>query len=152
MASLDDADPAALRDRLRRALMGAGAWLFAVGLLTGLWAGAVLTGKVHVAYPRLALGAHLTAMLGGLWLFAVAWSLDWLRYGPRGQRRLAWLIAISVWANWWLTLLASALGVRGLEYTREPINNVIAALLDLFVVVPALLGAFAWAWGFGGRR
>jgi hydroxylaminobenzene mutase len=152
MAPLDDADPVAMREGLRRALVRAGAWLFAVGLLTGLWAGAVLTDKAHVAYPRLALGAHLTAMLGALWLFAVAWSLDLLRYGAQGQRRLAWLIGISVWANWWLTLLASALGVRGLEYTREPLNNVIAALLDLFVVVPALLGAFAWAWGFGGRR
>ena len=48
--------------------------------------------------------------------------------------------------------LALALGVRGLEYTRDPVNNVIAALLDLVVVVPALVGAFAWAWGLGGRR
>jgi hypothetical protein len=31
-------------------------------------------------------------------------------------------------------------------------NNTIAALLDLFVVVPALVGAFAWAWGLGVRR
>jgi len=152
MARLDDSDPEAMRDSLRRALGRAGAWLFALGLLTGLWAGVVLTEKVHVAYPRLALGAHLTAMFGGLWLVAVAWSLDFLWYSPRGQRRLAWLIGISVWANWSLTLVASVLGVRGLEYTRDPLNNVIAALLDLFVVVPALAGAFAWAWGFGGRR
>jgi len=152
MAPLDDSDPEATRDSLRRALVCAGAWLFAFGLLTGLWAGVVLTGKIRVAFPRLALGAHLTAMLGGLWLIAVAWSLDFLRYGPRGQRRLAWLIGISVWANWSVTLVASSLGVRGLEYTRDPLNNVIAALLDLFVVAPALAGAFAWAWGFGGRR
>ncbi len=152
MALLDDADSQATRDRLRRALVRAGAWLFAFGLLTGLWAGVVLTGKVSVAFPRLALGAHLTAMLGGLWLIAVAWSLELLRYGPHGQRRLAWLIGISVWANWSVTLVASALGVRGLEYTRDPLNNTVAALLDLFVVVPALAGAFTWAWGFGGRR
>ena len=152
MAPLDDASPEAIRDGLRRGLLRAGAWVFAFGLLTGLWAGLALTGKVHVAFPRLALGAHLTAMLGGLWLIALAWSLDDLRYGPRGQRRLAWLIGVSVWANWSLTLVASALGVRGLEYTRDPLNNTIAALLDLFVVVPALVGAFAWAWGLGVRR
>jgi hydroxylaminobenzene mutase len=152
MAALDDSSPEAVRDGLRRGLLRAGAWVFALGLLTGLWAGLVLTERVRVAVPRLALAAHLTAMLGGLWLIAVAWSLDFLRYGPRGQRRLAWLIGVSVWANWSLTLVASALGVRGLEYTRDPVNNVIAALLDLFVVVPALLGAFAWAWGLGGRR
>jgi hypothetical protein len=152
MAALDESSPQVMRESLRRRLLRAGAWVFAFGLLTGLWAGLVLTGKVHVAFPRLALGAHLTAMLGGLWLIALAWSLDYLRYGPRGQRRLALLIGLSVWANWALTLVASALGVRGLEYTRDPLNNVIAALLDLFVVVPALIGAFAWAWGLGGRR
>jgi len=141
-----------MREELRWALVRAGAWLFAFGLLTGLWAGLVLTGKVRVAFPRLALGAHLTGMLGGLWLIALAWSLDFVRYGPQGQRRLAWLIGTSVWVNWAVTLLASALGVRGLEYTRDPLNNGIAALLDVFVVVPALTGAFAWAWGLGRRR
>ena len=148
MAPLEERDPQATHD-LRRTLSRAGAWLFAVGLLTGLRAGVVLTGKVQVAHPRLALGAHLTGMLGGLWLFAVAWSLDLLRYGARGRRRLG---SVSVWANWSITLVASALGVRGLEYTRDPVNNTIAALLDLFVVLPALVGALAWAWGFGGRR
>jgi hypothetical protein len=139
-------------DDLRRALSRAGAWLFAVGLLTGLWAGVALTGTVQVAHPRLALGAHLTALLGGLWLFAVARSLDLLRYGARNRRRLGWLIGVAVWANWSITLVASMLGVRGLEYTRDPVNNTIAVLLDLFVVLPALVGGFAWAWGFGGRR
>ena len=152
MAAIDESTQRAMRESLRRGLLRAGAWVFAFGLLTGLWAGLVLTDKVRVTFPRLALGAHLTAMLGGLWLIALAWSLDFLRYGPRGQRRLAWLIGLSVWANWSLTLVASALGVRGLAYTRDPLNNVIAALLDLFVVVPALVGAFAWAWGLGGRR
>jgi (hydroxyamino)benzene mutase len=151
MAPLEERDREATHD-LRRALSRAGAWLFTVGLLTGLWAGVALTGTVQVAHPRLALGAHLTAMLGGLWLFAVAWSLDLLRYGARGRWRLGWLIGVSVWANWSITLVASVLGVRGLEYTRDPVNNTIAVLLDLFVVLPALVGGFAWAWGFGGRR
>ncbi|MET0485696.1 MAG: hypothetical protein ABW216_08370, partial [Candidatus Rokuibacteriota bacterium] len=62
MAPLEERDPQATHD-LRRTLSRAGAWLFAVGLLTGLWAGVVLTGKVQVAHPRLALGAHLTGML-----------------------------------------------------------------------------------------
>jgi len=152
MTSLDESDREAMREELRWALIRAGAWLFAFGLLTGLWAGLVLTGKVRVAFPRLALGAHLTGMLGGLWLIALASSLDFVRYGALGQRRLAWLIGVSVWVNWAVTLVASALGVRGLEYTRDPLNNGIAALLDVFVVVPALTGAFAWAWGLGRRR
>jgi hydroxylaminobenzene mutase len=139
---------AAVRARLAQA----GAWLFAVGLLTGLWAGVVLTEQVVVRVPRLALAAHLNGLLGGLWLLAVAWSLDFLRYGERGRRRLAWLVAVPAWANWLITLVASVLGVRGLAYTSELSNNIVAALLQGLVVLPALIGAGAWAWGFGGRR
>ena len=138
-------------EALRRRLAAAGATLFAVGMVTGLWSAVVLTEQVKVPIPRLALAAHLNGILGGLWLIAVAWSLPLLRYGERGQRRLASLVMLATWANWLITLIASALGVRGLEYTRDPVNNVIAALLQLFVVLPALAGAGAWAWGFRAR-
>jgi hydroxylaminobenzene mutase len=137
---------------LRRRLAQAGAWLFLVGLVTGLWAAAVLTGKVAVSIPRLALAAHLNGILGGLWLIAVAWTLDFLHYGERGRRRLAILVLTATWANWLITSIASVLGVRGLEYTGVLANDVVAALLQLFVVLPSLVGAAAWAWGFGARR
>lgn len=146
-----DLEGAALRQRLAQA----GAWLFLVGLVTGLWAAAVLTGAVTVPIPRLALAAHLNGLLGGLWLIAVAWTLDFLRYGERGRRRLAVLVLVATWGNWLITSIASVLGVRGLEYTGVLANDVIAALLQLFVVLPALAGAGVWAFGFtlgGGLR
>jgi (hydroxyamino)benzene mutase len=139
-------------DRLRRRLAWAGAWLFAVGMVTGLWAAAVLTEKVTVSIPRLALAAHLNALLGGLWLIAVASTMDMLRYGPIGRVRLAWVVTVPAWGNWLITLIASVLGVTGLEYTRDTANNAIAALLHSLVVLPSLVGAGAWAWGLGGRR
>jgi hydroxylaminobenzene mutase len=139
-------------DSLQRRLAWAGAWLFAVGMVTGLWAAAVLTEKVTVAIPRLALAAHLNALLGGLWLIAVASTLDLLRYGPTGRLRLAWVVTVPAWGNWLITLIASVLGVTGLEYTRDTANNTIAALLHSLVVLPSLVGAGAWAWGLGGRR
>ena len=77
--------PAAIRKRLALA----GALLFSVGMITGLWAAATLTGTVVVGIPRLALIAHLNALLGGLWLLAVAWSFEFLHYGDRGLSRLA---------------------------------------------------------------
>jgi hypothetical protein len=132
--------------------MRAGAWLFAIGLLTGLWAAAVLTEKVVVAIPRLALAAHLNGIFGGLWLIAVAVTLDRLRYGLAGRRRLALVVIVATWANWLITLAASWLGVRGLEYTTDARNNVIAFLLQVLVVLPSLAGGVAWAWGFGGPR
>src|SRR5262245_9916822 len=139
-------------DPLRRRLAWAGAWLFAVGMVTGLWTAAVLTGTVTVPLPRLALAAHLNALLGGLWLIAVASTLDMLRFGATGRVRLAWLVTVPAWANWLITLVASVLGVTGLEYTRDAANNTIAALLQSLVVLPSLVGAGAWAWGLGRRR
>jgi hydroxylaminobenzene mutase len=135
---------------LRAARAGAG--LFAVGMVTGLWTAVVLTETVKVAIPRLALASHLNAILGGLWLVAVAVTVDSLRYGRAGRRRLVTLVVIATWGNWLITLIASALGVRGLEYTGARANDVVAGLLQIFVVLPSLAGAGAWAWGLGGRR
>ena len=139
-------------EALRQQLARAGAWLFAVGMVTGVWAALVLTAQMKVPIPRLALASHLNGILGGFWLITVAWTLELLRYGETGRRRLAVLVATAAWANWLITLIASVLGVRGLQYTADPTNNVIAALLQVFVVLPSLLAAGVWAWGFGGRR
>jgi hydroxylaminobenzene mutase len=135
----------------RRRLAASGATLFLVGALTGLWAAAALTGKVVVPIPHLALATHLNAVLGALWQIAVALTLDLLAYQDRGRTRLCWLTAIPAWGNWLITVGASLLGVRGIAFTHDPRNNVIAVLLDLFVVLPTLAAGAMWAWGFRGR-
>lgn len=59
-------------------------------------------------------------------------TLDTLRYGETGRRRLAWVVTVPAWGNWLITLIASVLGVTGLEYTRgDMANNAVAALLQL---------------------
>jgi hypothetical protein len=135
-------------DGLCRSLIACGAWLIAVSMLTGIWTAAALTQKFGVGDGKLALAAHLNALIGGLWLIAVAWSLDYLCYSEKGRRRIAWLISLSVWANWLVTLIASFLKVNGLDYNNDPKNNAIAFLLQTTVVLPALAGAIAWALGF----
>lgn len=132
-------------------LAAAGALLFFIGMVTGLWSAAALTGKVSVGMPRLALAAHLNGLLGGLWLLAVAWSLQFLHYGEKGLRRLALGVAVPAYANWLVTLIASFLGVNGLDYTADLSNNVIAFLLQSLVVLPTLIVSGFWAWGFKGR-
>jgi hydroxylaminobenzene mutase len=138
-------------DPLRRRLAVSGAWLFALGMVTGVWVAVVFTERVAVALPRLALAAHLNALLGGLWLVLVGNTLDMLSYGEVGRRRLAWAVTVPAWANWLVTLAASVLGVTGLQYSRDAANNTIAVLLDVLVVLPSLVGAFAWAWGMRRR-
>ncbi len=137
---------------LRKRLAMAGALLFFVGMLNGLWAAATLTGTVVVGIPRLALVAHLNALLGGLWLLAVAWSFEFLHYGETGLRRLAIGVGIPAWSNWLVTLFASFLGVTGLTYTGNRANDVIAFLLQALVVIPTLIASAFWVWGFRERR
>ncbi|CAN5709471.1 hypothetical protein BH20ACI3_BH20ACI3_03480 [soil metagenome] len=141
-----------MTDPIRKRLAMAGAVLFFAGMLTGLWAAATLTGTVVVGIPRLALVAHLNALLGGLWLLAVAWSFEFLHYGETGLRRLAIGVGIPAWANWLVTLAASFLGVPGLTYTGNRANDVIAFLLQTLVVVPTLIACAFWVWGFRERR
>jgi hydroxylaminobenzene mutase len=137
---------------LRRHLAAAGAALFAAGMFTGLWTAAALTGKVVVRIPHMALVAHLNALLGGLWLIALAATLDLLCYGPTGKRRLAWLSAVPAWSNWAVSLGASFVGVKGLEYTGDHRNDVVAALLQGLVVVPTLVAVVVWVLGFRSPR
>jgi hydroxylaminobenzene mutase len=136
---------------IRRRLAASGAILFAIGMLTGIWSAAAITGKVTVGMPRLALAAHLNGLLGGLWLVAVAWTFEFLSYDVKGLRRLALAVAIPAWANWLVTLVASFFGVNGLEYTASRANNVVAFLLQTLVVIPTLVGAGLWAWGFKSK-
>ncbi|MEO8903190.1 MAG: hypothetical protein ABI488_13800 [Polyangiaceae bacterium] len=117
-------------------------------MLTGGWAGIALSGKVVVPIPHLALAAHLNALLGCFWLLAFSFTVPMLSYGEKAKRRLAWLQIIPNYGNWLVTLVASFLGVRGLSFTGERANDVIAAALIAVVVLPGLLGTFAWAWGF----
>jgi hypothetical protein len=136
---------------VRRALAASGAVLFGIGMVTGLWLAAAATGDFPALTRQLARGAHLNGLLGGLWMIAMAWTFDFLRYESKGLRRLSWLVGIASWANWLVTLIASFLGVSGLQYTGDLRNNVIAALLQTLVVLPTLIACFFWAWGFRAR-
>jgi hydroxylaminobenzene mutase len=137
---------------LQKQLAFSGALLFFIGMLTGIWAAAALTGKVTVGLPRMALAAHLNGLLGGLWLLAVAWSFEFLHYGAKGLRRLALGAGIPAYANWLVTLIASFIGVNGLNYTGQRANDIIAFLLQTLVVLPTLIASAFWAWGFRAKR
>jgi hydroxylaminobenzene mutase len=133
---------------LQRTAARNGVVLFLLGMVTGLWAGVALTGKVKVAMPHLALAAHLNALLGGLWLIALSYTLPHLAYGAAGAKRLATATLVPAYGNWLVTLAASFLGVRGLEFTGDLANDAIAALLLGVVVAPSLAVCTAWAYGY----
>ena len=122
--------------------------MFGVGLFTGIWAGLTLSGVVHVNLPRLALGAHLNGLMGGLWMLAVSYSFEFLKYSDRQLRRLVFWVVVPSWGNWAITLVASALGVNGLLLNSSVANNGVTVLLQSVVVIPALIAAVYWVRGF----
>ena len=99
-----------------------------------------MTGKVP-ADPHIALAAHLNALMGTFFLLGVAWTLPMLRYGPVGQRRLAWLVIGANFANWAVTCVKAWLHVSGVDFIGQAANDAIFLTLTVTVVLPALAAA-----------
>ncbi|MGZ3458693.1 MAG: hypothetical protein ACXU86_09320 [Archangium sp.] len=144
-ASLESPLPAA------RLMAQAAAWLALLGLLTGGYVSAAMTGKVP-ADAHAALAAHLNALMGTFLLLGVAWTLPMLRYGPVGQRRLAWAFIVANFANWAVTAVKAWLHVAGVDAIGEPVNDAVFGVLTFTVVLPALGAAAAWVYGFRRPR
>jgi (hydroxyamino)benzene mutase len=125
----------------------AGAILLLLGLLTGAYVSAAMTGRVPVD-PRIALSAHLNAILGAFFIFGVGWTLPMLRYGPVGQGRLLWTVVGANYANWVVTAVKAWLHVSGVAFTGNGRNDAVFAVLTASVVVPSLAAAVAWIAGF----
>ncbi len=138
-------------DTLRRRLAQLAALLFALGMVTGLWAGLVLSDKVKVTIPHLALASHLNALLGCFWLLGLSYTVPMLSFGERGKMRLAILTLVPAYGNWFVTLVASVLGARGLEFTGNGSNDLVAVLLQVVVVLPTLAACSGWCWGLFSR-
>jgi (hydroxyamino)benzene mutase len=138
-------------DDTQTLLARAGAILILLGLLTGGYVSAAMTGALPVDAGA-ALASHLNAILGGFWIFAVAWSVPRLGYGPTGARRLAWLVIVSNFANWFVTAIKAWLKVKGIAAIGEWKNDAIFGLLTALVVIPSLAAAGAWVWALFRRR
>ncbi|WP_235685446.1 hypothetical protein [Corallococcus silvisoli] len=132
-----------------RRMAHAAAWLMLVGLLTGGYVSAAMTGKVP-ADPGMALAAHLNALMGTFFLLGVAWTLPMLRYGAVGQQRLAWAVIVANYANWAITCVKAWLRVSGVDLIGQATNDAVFIALTVAVVLPALGAAGAWVYGFRG--
>lgn len=125
----------------------AAAVLMLLGLLTGGYISAAMTGRIAVDASA-AVASHLNAILGAFFIIGVAWSLPMLRYGPVGQSRLAWAAIAPNYANWFITAIKAALQVRGVDWTGSAANDAIFVALTVFVVLPSLGATGAWIAGF----
>ena len=136
---------------LQRRLARNAAVLLTLGLLTGVYVSAAMTGKVP-ADGHMALAAHLNALLGCFWMCAVAFTLPLTRFGPLGQARLVWAVTVPNFANWAVTCVKAWLRVPGVDAVGNAPNDVIFGLLTLLVVLPSLAAAGAWVYGLAGKK
>jgi hydroxylaminobenzene mutase len=135
----------------QKSLAASAAWLMVAGLATGLLVAAAMTHQLP-ANPHALLAAHLNGLMGCFWLLGLAWTLPSLSYQEKTVLLLTRLISLSVWANWGFTLLKAFWQVSGLAYSGDLKNNLIAASLQAFVVLPALAGSALWAWGLHQKK
>lgn len=149
VAPLPESTPIALKglDREQRFLGRSGALLLFVSLLSGFFVAAAMTGQVP-ADGRIAVAAHVSGLLGSLFLFAYAWSLPMLRYGPTGRTRIAWALIVGNFANLLIGSAKAFPAVHGITLTESVPNNVVFGLLTLMVVLPMLVASGAWVYGF----
>jgi hydroxylaminobenzene mutase len=121
--------------------------LLLVGLFTGVYVGAAISGMVS-ADPHTALASHLNCLLGAFWLLGLGWSLPMLRYGEKGLLRLVWVTTVANFSNWAVTAFKATWKVHGVGPTGEGRNDIIFGLLMALVVLPSLAAAGAWVFGF----
>lgn len=136
---------------MQRTLALSGATLMVVSLLVGGLAAGAMSGTIP-ADGRMMLAAHLTGIMGVFFIYAVAWSLPMVNYGELGQKRLIWAVIISSWANLIIGTGKAPFGVHGVGYNDVGANNVVFILLNVFVVVPTIGAAAAWAWGLRAAK
>ena len=132
---------------VQRTLGFSAALLFVISLLTGVYAGLAMTGKIPVD-GHSALASHLNALMGTFLLLGLGWTLPMLRYGEVGQKRLAFVFIATSFANWIVTAVKAALKVAGLAFIGKPANDAIFVALQLTVVLPTLVASIAWVAGF----
>src|SRR4051812_726896 len=102
------------RQPLARRLMFWGAALVCLGLVTGLYAAAAITGKAP-GDGRIAVAAHVTTVMSGLLLVAVAASLPHLRYSLVGSQRLGSLFIFAGIAGWLFNFSKAVAATHALE-------------------------------------
>jgi hydroxylaminobenzene mutase len=133
-----------------RLLAKSAAVLYLFAMATGGFAALALSGQI-AADGHIALGAHVSAVMGSLILLGVAYTLPMLSYGDSGLKRLAWGFIIANFSNWVISSAKAFPAVHGVGFTGQGANDVVFVLLNIFVVAPSFAASIAWIWGLRKR-
>ncbi len=136
---------------LQRRTAGLGAGLLVIAFATGGLLAAAMTKRVDADVHEI-VAAHENAILGALWLIALALTLPLVPFGAVGRRRLVWATVVPAYANWLITTVKAFFHVTGVDLTGDRANDVVFAALDALVVLPSFVAAIAWTYGLLRRE
>ena len=117
--------------------------VIAVGLVFGgfplLW---VVVRDVYGQHPPIALAgdyrgwmmAHLEGILNGLLVIGLAAVARVRPMAASVERLFVWALAVGAWGNTLASVLAPALGVRGMTFDRDAGNNLVTAIFTVALI------------------
>ena len=134
-----------------RKLMGSGAALVLLGLLTGL----VSPGFVN---PRMGLSSHLAGLSGGTLLIALGAGWTHVVLPAPARRAAGWLLGLGFLANWLATLLAALWGagdgmmpLASGDHVAAPWQEAVVAGLLIALSLAVIAGMALVCWGLARR-
>jgi len=95
-------------DESGRRLLWHGAFLFLLGLITGLI-------EAQLTNPRMGLAAHLEGVMNGTFLIAVGAIWMEVRLSAQLRSYTYWLLLYGTYANWAFVFVAAVLGTAALS-------------------------------------
>lgn len=91
----------------KRKLLWHGAFLFLLGLVTGLV-------QQQFTNPRMGVAAHLEGLMNGTFLIAIGAAWTELRLAPRFVALTYWTALYGAYANWACTVFAAVFGTKAM--------------------------------------
>ncbi|HZS46859.1 MAG TPA: hypothetical protein VFC63_17430 [Blastocatellia bacterium] len=132
----------------KQRLLCYGVGLILLALLTGIWTGLVITGKLPGPDAHQSLATHLEALLNGMMLILLAVALDSARLNDSRKNLVVWLLIYEGYMNWFATGISAFWHVNGLDLAPSLgwKNNTIAVAL-YSVVLTGIVGLSLLLWG-----
>ena len=123
-----------------------GALLFLMTMAYGGAVSSMMTGMVP-GHPHVALSAHLTGLMGALWVWGVGWSLPYGQFSELQTKLVFWGTVVPSYTNFVVGAAKAHTDVMAVTFSGDMANNILFMGRLFGVVIPGLIGAAVLVWG-----